>query len=146
MTTAGDRTRRQCRRPIAAYEVAYLQQLGFVLARLRQAAFLSQTELARGAQVSRQTVARVEAGTRRTRASTLRAMAEVLAATRWVDLGYPEELTAELVRLAGPALAPESLHAEGVKANRARRAARWERRARVREAFREYAQQQRLRR
>lgn len=123
--------------------MAYLQRLGFFLARLRGAAGLTQYELGRGTHISRQQVARIEAGTRRTRASTLRAMAEVLAATPWANLGDPEELTEQLVDLAGPALAPESDYAEKIAAGRLRRVARWDLQKRLQALVGEFDAQQR---
>ncbi|MGI8683483.1 MAG: hypothetical protein ACR2JO_15455 [Mycobacteriales bacterium] len=65
-------------------------------------------------------------------------MAEVLAATPWADLGDQEELTEQLVDLARPALAPESIYAEKVAADRLRRVARWDRQEQFRKAVADY--------
>lgn len=144
-TATGDSTRAQCLRSIAAEEVPHLRRLGGVVARLRRAAFLTQYELGRGAHVSRQQVARVEAGTRRTRRSTLRAMADVLTDTL-PTLGEPDDLTDQLVDLAGPALAPESSYAETIQSRRVTRVVRWDRQQRLRRVLRDLEAEQRKRR
>ncbi len=125
------RTRAQSQRPISREEVPHLLKLGRKVRSLRRSVLMTQDQLGRGAKISRQQVARIEAGTRRTRESTLRALAEVLTGSRWFDLGCPEELTAELVRLAGPALAPESAYADKINERRQRRAERWDREERL---------------
>lgn len=123
-TVAGQRTRAQSRRPITHDELPHLLRLGRVVARLRHAAALSQTELAWGAGRSRRMVAHVELGTRRTRAGTLREIAAALVEVL-PTLGDIEELAAQLVELAGPALAPETRYPERVERRWDRRMQRW---------------------
>lgn len=117
----GERTRAQCRHPISAAEVEHLHRLGRMIARLRGAAGLSQTDLARNTGwISRRQIAHIENATRRTRASTLAAVAEGFR----YDLPGREDpagLAALLVGLAGPALAPESRYAKRVARRRERR-------------------------
>lgn len=129
-----DAARAAARRPIGPAEVPHLEALGRRLSELRRAAGLSRAALARAAELSSPTVGRLEAGTRRTRASTLARLAGALAG--------PDEapaLVAELAALAGPALAPESDFAERVDRRRARRARRAEREAEAEEARQERA-------
>lgn len=119
-----DAVRAASRRPIAPAEVPHLEALGAHLSERRRAAGLSRAALARAAGLSPPTVGRLEVGTRRTRATALARLARALAG--------PEEapaLAAELVALAGPALAPESGFAERVERRRERRARRTRRRA-----------------
>jgi transcriptional regulator with XRE-family HTH domain len=101
---------------------------------------VTQGELAKAAQLSTSTIQRIEAGTRRTRRSTLHRIAEAL--------GDPK-LASVLADLAGPALAPESPYAERIARRRERRhrrreaKARWRRsRANERELARLWAQLQ----
>ena len=101
-----------CRRPIQPAETPYLSALGNRLRELRRDRGLTQAQLAVAADLSRRHVERLEAGTRRTRRSTLSRIAEAL--------GGPS-LENELVTLAGPALAQESDFAERVARRRARR-------------------------
>ncbi len=100
------------RRPIEAHEVVYLHACGARLAELRRDAGLSQRKLATAAELAPSTVERVEAGTRRTRRSTLDRIAGAL---------NRPEAAAELADLAGPALAPESPYAERIARRRERR-------------------------
>jgi transcriptional regulator with XRE-family HTH domain len=106
----GTKTRATCCRPIKTSEVAHLEALGARLYTLRRDAELSRNGLAEAAEVSESTVERIERATRRTRRSTLERLAGVLHAD-----------AKELVDLAGPALAPESLYAKRVARRRARR-------------------------
>jgi DNA-binding XRE family transcriptional regulator len=80
---------------------------------LRHDARLSRITLAETAELSESTIERIEGATRRTRRTTLGRIACVLHAN-----------AEELVDLAGPALAPESLYAERVARRRARRCRR----------------------
>jgi hypothetical protein len=62
-------------------------------------------------------VERIEQGTRRTRRSTLEALLDVLLLA-CPELGERDELLQQLVVAAGPALAPESPHADKSRARR----------------------------
>jgi transcriptional regulator with XRE-family HTH domain len=110
--TAKQHTRAGSRRPIEAAEITHLEALGARLAAGRRSRRLSQSALAADAELSVSTVQRIEAGTRRTRRTTLERIAAAL--------GDPE-LADELPRLAGPALAPESTYAERIARRRQRR-------------------------
>jgi transcriptional regulator with XRE-family HTH domain len=94
-------------RPIEWHEVQHLHRMGDQLTALRRTAGLSQRRLADLAGLHRVSVARIEAGQRRTRRSTLARIAMALTAT-CPELGSPGALVDELARLAGRALAPES--------------------------------------
>lgn len=115
-----DTTRAACRRPILAGEIPSLEALGRRLRELRRRTGLSQAALARAAQLNGATISRVEAGTRRTRRSTLERIASALVA-ELPDLGDADRLTDDLAALAGPALAPESAYADRVARRRKRR-------------------------
>lgn len=106
------------RRPIADDELPHLKALGARIAALRSAAGWSRPQLAERAQLSVHGLKKLERGVRRTRASTLRRLVEALAPAVDCDI---EDLQAELLALAGPALAPESKYAERVAARRERR-------------------------
>ncbi|MCU1590252.1 MAG: hypothetical protein JWP11_1508 [Frankiales bacterium] len=108
------------RRPLRAYERVRLERLGTLLATTRRAIGLTQEELALRAGLSRVQVARLEAGTRRTRRSTLTRIAAALV-VEVPKLGPVERLVADFVDEAGPALAEESQHAERVARRRGRR-------------------------
>jgi transcriptional regulator with XRE-family HTH domain len=95
-----------------AGETPHLETLGARLAAVRRDRGLTQDTLAEAAELSTSGIHRIEAGTRRTRRSTLDRIAAAL--------GDPE-LAAELAGLAGPALAPESLYGEPIARRRARR-------------------------
>jgi transcriptional regulator with XRE-family HTH domain len=143
--TAGDRERAGCRRPIDPSEVPYLELLGAAVRALRGDAGLAQARLAELAQVSASTVGKIEAGTRRTRRSTLGRITAALVGGH-PDLGEADELADELAALAGPALAPESEYADRVARRRKRR---WRRRrnqeaSRSRETERDPKQQAQL--
>ena len=105
-------TRAGSRHPIEAHEIPYLETLGERLASLRRDQCLTQVALAQMAELSTSSIARIEAGTRRTRRSTLDRIATAL--------GHPE-LADELERVAGPAIAPESPYAERITRRRERR-------------------------
>jgi transcriptional regulator with XRE-family HTH domain len=99
------------RRPLEPHEHAYLIDLGHEVRALRKAAGVSCRYLARSLLFNTRTVERIEQGTRRTRRSTLEALLDVLLLA-CPDLGERDELLQRLVVVAGPALAPESPHAE----------------------------------
>jgi transcriptional regulator with XRE-family HTH domain len=94
--------------------------MGARLAELRRKRRLAQTDLAEIAKLSTRGFQRIEAGHRRTRLSTLDRLAAALG---------DESLARELAALAGPALAPESAHAERITRRRERRSRKAERRA-----------------
>jgi transcriptional regulator with XRE-family HTH domain len=95
-----------CWRPLEPAELLYLRALGARLAELRKRAGLSQVALARRAGIGRRHLQRLEAGSRRTRRSTLLRIAGVL------DPGRAAVIADELVNVAGPGLAPEPAHPE----------------------------------
>jgi transcriptional regulator with XRE-family HTH domain len=112
-----------CRRPLQGWELSLLAALGERLRELREGCDLSQVELGERAQVSRDQVGRIERGRRRTRRSTLARLVGVLA-----DQGLDgDRVLAELLELAGDAVAPESAFAGRVER---RRVARFDRRRR----------------
>jgi transcriptional regulator with XRE-family HTH domain len=98
-------TRARSRRPIEAAEITHLEALGACLAAVRRDRGVTQAVLAEAAELSTSGIRRIEAGTRRTRRSTLDGIAAALD---------EPELADELARLAGPALAPESPYAERI--------------------------------
>jgi transcriptional regulator with XRE-family HTH domain len=97
------------RRPIQDSERSHLASLACALSDLRIAQGLSVRGLAAAAELSPSQLSRIERGLRRTRATTLARVAEAL--------GQPDVL-ADLIRLAGPALAPESDYAERITRRR----------------------------
>jgi transcriptional regulator with XRE-family HTH domain len=99
------------RRPLEPHEHAYLLDLGHEVRALREAAGVSCRYIARALLYNTRTVERIEQGTRRTRRSTLEALLDVLLLA-CPDLGERDELVQRLVDAAGPALAPESPHAD----------------------------------
>lgn len=102
--------RDRCRRPIEASEVPHLLELGRSLRSWRQLVRLTQTALADELAMDPNHVWRLEAGRRRTRASTVEAIADVIAAAgrrAGVDVDRTE-VRRSLIAAAGPALAPES--------------------------------------
>ena len=126
--TAGDRERAGCRRPIDPSEVPYLESFGAALRELRGNVGLTQARLAELAQASASTIGKIEAGTRRTRRSTLGRIATALVGLH-PDLGDADELADDLAVLAGPVLAPESEYADRISRRRERR---WRKRQRQR--------------
>lgn len=125
------RERLDTRRPIKAAEIPHLEALGARLRELRRGrAGLSQERLAERAELSAGTIGRIEAGTRRTRFSTLERIAAALTDAD-PSLGESESLAVSLAGLAGPALAPESEYAERVERRRKRR---WRKRRNRQEA------------
>jgi transcriptional regulator with XRE-family HTH domain len=122
-----DRERATSRRPVESWEVPDLERLGVGLRMVRRLTGLSQVDLAIKTQMSPSTVSRIELGIRRTRASTLRRLAESLvnAAPR---LGTVDRVAEDLVMLAGDSLAPESPYRERIEWRRAMRAERDQRR------------------
>ncbi|MGD0595833.1 MAG: helix-turn-helix transcriptional regulator [Acidimicrobiales bacterium] len=118
---ARERRRANCRRPIEPWEVPDLERLAAGLRTVRLAAGLTQWDLAQHARLNESTIYQIEAAVRRTRASTLRRIAEVLV-NRWEPpLGDVDQVTADLVAMAGAALAPESEYAEANERARERR-------------------------
>jgi transcriptional regulator with XRE-family HTH domain len=111
------------RRPIEPWEVAGLEALGGALRSLRLAAGLSRKSLARASELSPTHVTRIEAGTRRTRRSTLLRLSRALCAAA-PELGDPEDVVNELVATAGDSLAPESPYQDRIARRRGRRTRR----------------------
>lgn len=133
-----ERDRARSRRPIEPDEIPHLEALGRRLLELREGAGLSRAALAFVSELSNSHLGSLERATRRTRASTLERIASALTE----DGEEGEALRAELVSLAGPALAPESEYAERVESRRRRR----HRRLVLREEWRVRAEQHRLQR
>jgi transcriptional regulator with XRE-family HTH domain len=100
-------------RPLTDGERVAAVALGHVLRQLRVDAGLSARQLGEAAQLGRRQVQRLEAGQRRTRASTLARLARALTRP---PADVP--LALWLVRAAGPALAPESPYAVRVDRRR----------------------------
>src|SRR5688500_4315628 len=100
-------------------EEPHTEALGSRLRSLRVDAGLSRRELAALLCMSLSTIVNLEMGRRRTRRSTLCELVRVLAVLCGED---PQSLLAELVGLAGPALAAETKRSEGsIARKRARR-------------------------
>jgi transcriptional regulator with XRE-family HTH domain len=118
-------TRAAALRPIEDAEIPYLEALGERLKRARCSRDVTQVELGKAAQLSVSTIQRIEAGTRRTRRSTLERIAEALGDPQLADV---------LADLAGPALSPESPYAERIARRRGRRHRRREAKARWNES------------
>ena len=118
-----EQLRREARRPIESSEVPNLERLGRLLKRLRQAAGMTQRDLARNAELSAWMVSQIELGTRRTRQSTLRRIARAIVGAD-PNVSTEDELTEELTGAAGEALAPESSYRDRVDRRRKRRAKR----------------------
>jgi transcriptional regulator with XRE-family HTH domain len=112
------KARASSRRPIEDWETPYLEALGAALKTARLAAGLSRAGMARGAEVSEETIYRIEAGLRRTRLSTLERIAVFLYEESSED---PWRMTDHFASVAGPSLAPESVFPERVERRRARR-------------------------
>ncbi|MCU1692983.1 MAG: hypothetical protein JWM64_2074 [Frankiales bacterium] len=109
------------RRPLQPEELPHLQALGATLRHARVLAVVTQEQLAQGAALSVRFLQRLEAGQRRTRASTLGRIAYFLAL--FLDVDH-DDLVDLLVDAAGPALAPESEHGDKVAQRRVARARR----------------------
>ena len=100
-----------------------MQRLGRRVSELRVQTGLSHRVIAAGAVLTSRQLERIESAGRRTRRSTLdRILGAML--TGCPDLGDREVLLAELVALAGPALAGESPYAAKSAARRERKAQR----------------------
>lgn len=97
MTKSQDAVRASSFAPIKPEEIPYLEAVGAEIRRLRDGQGLSRTVLGRWVGMSPRYLQWFEAGCRRPRRSTLARLAHVLGA----DLEG-------LVKLAGPAMAPES--------------------------------------
>lgn len=124
-------------RPITEAERPFLLELGAELRRLRHDAGLSQAELAHLVGVTRHHVAHIEAGSVRTRRSTLTVVAGFL-----VEPADVAALVDRLVALAGPALGKELADpAKYERARRQREARRAREDQRVLRAARRLAQQ-----
>jgi transcriptional regulator with XRE-family HTH domain len=123
MGSYAEKLRLQSRQPIRPDEVPHLEGLGARVRQLRNAAGLTQGELARLSHLSLFQVWAIEHACRRTRRSTL---ARIAGAIVSVDPAYTdaEKLTEQLATAAGPALAPESAYAELIAKRRRRRVRR----------------------
>ncbi len=93
---ARSRQRATCRRPISPDEVDFLESLAELLRALRREAQLTQQALAFRAELSESQLYRIEAGTRRTRRSTLDRLAGALVEA-CSGLGSPSEVADRLV-------------------------------------------------
>ena len=110
------------RRPIPDGEVHLLEELGRGIAHARVLAGLSHRALAESALMHPTSIARIEYGTRRTRASALKRIAGALAA-ECADLDA-DALVESWLRLGGRAIAPESDFAERLEVRRPSRVSR----------------------
>lgn len=120
-------------RPLTPEDREHAALLGAELRRLRLAAGGTQRTVALAAELSRRQLQYLEAGHRRTRASTLQRLASVLVPAPDDAATY-----ARLVAVAGPALAAESPYAPRVARRRQQRSQRAL--ARQRQALRQLAQ------
>ncbi len=114
--------RLRSRRPIADGEVQLLEELGRAIGQARVSAGLSRRALAEMTLMHPTSIARIEYGTRRTRASTLKRIAGALAAE--LDDLDAEALVKTWVRLGGRAIAPESDYADRLELRRQSRVSR----------------------
>lgn len=105
------------RRPLRPEELPYLQALGAELRRMRAEAGVTAGYVGAVAYITPRQVQRIEQGARRTRRSTLDRIVTVLLLAA-PDLGSRDSLVEHLCSLAGPALAPESPHADKSAARR----------------------------
>jgi transcriptional regulator with XRE-family HTH domain len=115
-------------RPISGEEVPYLVRAGAHLRAVREACGVPRSALAAATGLNAKTIYRIQVGARRTRARTLKVIAAALT-------DAPDEFAAELIALAGPALAPESAYVQRVETRRLRQL----RRIQVLEARKTYA-------
>ena len=106
------------RNPLTADEVPYAEALGEYLRGLRKETGLATRVIAIRAGIVYETWHRIELATRHTRHSTLERIANELGEALDRD---PKPIYLEMVRLAGPCLAPESLYRERVENRRATR-------------------------
>jgi transcriptional regulator with XRE-family HTH domain len=101
-------------RAITDDEVPHLLRMGARLEQLRMAAGMSRRAVADATGMNPQSIFRIERGLRRTRRRTLYLLAGAVSEDA-------EAAAAELVRLAGPALAPESPWVHRIERRRQRR-------------------------
>lgn len=104
MTLDKAKERAYNRWPITEEEIPYLDNLGAVIKETRLRAGLYVKQAASVAELHHLSWRRIEAGTRRTRRSTLLRIATALAPDINEDI---QVLYAHLIEQAGPALAPE---------------------------------------
>lgn len=116
-----EHSRRRLRKPIRTWEIQHLENLAAELRALRQAAGLNRPALAALSDVASETIKGIEFGKARTRWSTLDRISQALAHAQ-PQLGSSEAVLTQLVRAAGPALAPESKYSGRVESRRLRRA------------------------
>ena len=114
--------RLRSRRPIADGEVQLLKELGRAIGRARGSAGLSRRALAESALMHPTSIARIEYGTRRARASTLKRIARALAA-ECEDLDA-DALVESWILLGGRAIAPESDYPDRIELRRQSRVSR----------------------
>ena len=114
--------RLKSRRPIADDEVHLLEELGRAIGQARGCAGRSRRALAESALMHPTSIARIEYGTRRTRASTLKRIAGALA-VECDDLDA-DSLVESWVRLGGRVVAPESEYADRLELRRQTRVSR----------------------
>jgi transcriptional regulator with XRE-family HTH domain len=101
----------------SAEERLLAQELGAMIRARRIAINMSQVDLANQAGIGTRHLRRLEYGERRTRGSTLVRIASALA----TDQGAAEACLSELLRAAGPSIAPESDFIARVERRRPRR-------------------------
>ncbi len=106
------------RRPITTDEQPGLDTLGRLLREYRTSAHLTRADLAQLVGVHPSTIERIERATRRTRRSTLEAIALALAEV----IGQPTSaISSPLLTVGAPVLAPESEYADRIARRRQRR-------------------------
>lgn len=106
-------------RPITPEEEIHLASLGRRIKQLRIRAGMTRLDVSVETGLNPQTIYRIERGLRRTRQRTLRVITSAIS-------DQPDALAVELVKLAGPALAPESAWAGRIEQRRLRRIRRHE--------------------
>lgn len=128
-----EKERASCRKPILDSEVPALEALGRAIEAAREAAGLRRWELAAWAELSEHHLLRLEAGVRRTRASTLVRIAEAIvkgeAETADVPPGRAQALLGRFLAAGAGVVADESPFAERLDRRRARRQRRLQREA-----------------
>ena len=106
------------RNPITDDELLFAEAMGAYLRSLRIESGLPTKTLAERSEIVTDTWRRLECATRHTRHSTLERIANVLGEALGRE---PRTIYDEMVRLAGPCLAPESLYRDRVESRRATR-------------------------
>ena len=107
----------RARKPVEPWEQPYLRAMGAQLKLYRRASRMTWRDLRAAAGISDRAIRYYEAGQRRPRPSTLLRIARAMAANT-PALGDPEAIMAQLLELAGPAVAPESTLVDRIEKRR----------------------------